>query len=336
MRQALLLAALAATAALLGAPAAQAQGSAPAAPAAVAPAAFFELRQVGQGVYAAIDLNGRAVGNAGVIIGRDAVAVVDSFINEDAARALLAEVRRLTPLPLRYLINTHHHIDHIGGNRVFAEAGAAVVAQRQVAGWLRSENERLLGGAAISPEWRARLSGLQAPQLLFDDRLVLDLGGGRRLQLQHLQGHTGGDTAIWVEDAGVLFMGDLMWRASVPNLIDAQLWRWIATLDALQSLPAATVVVPGHGSVAGLADLREFRAYLVELRRLAEAALQDKSLADAAQRERQVLEALTPRYGAWAFFKSLAAANVRDALAEVEHRKRVPEALPAPRPLPQP
>lgn len=292
----------------------------------------FELKPVGPGVYAAIDRGGQAGANAGFVIGSEAVAVIDSFFREDAARALLAEIRKLTPLPVRYVVNTHHHIDHVSGNRLLAEAGATVVAQRQVLDWMQAENLRLMGGERASEERRRQVAALKAPQLGYEQQLTLDLGG-RRLLLQHLAGHTGGDTAVWVADAQVLFLGDLMWRASVPNLIDARVQRWIPTLDALEALPAGTTVVPGHGELASLADLREFRDYLRALQAQVDAALARPG--DAADRQQQVLDALRPRYGQWAYFERLAPANVRDMLAEAEGRKRTPAPQPAPSlPLP--
>jgi glyoxylase-like metal-dependent hydrolase (beta-lactamase superfamily II) len=290
-----------------------------------AAAQSFELKSLGQGVYAAIDRQGKAGANAGFVIGGEAVAVIDSFYREDAARALLDEIRKLTPLPVRYVINTHHHIDHVSGNRLFAEAGATLVAQRQVLDWVQPENLRLLGGEQASDERRRLVAALKAPQLGYEQQMSLDLGG-RRILLQHLAGHTGGDTAVWVADAQVLFLGDLMWRASVPNLIDARVQRWIPTLDALDALPAATAVVPGHGEMANLADMRSFRDYLRDLQRHVDAALAQP--AEPAQRQQQVLEALRSRYGQWAYFERLAPANVRDMLAEAEGRKRTPEPMP--------
>lgn len=292
----------------------------------------FELKPLGPGVYAAIDRQGKAGANAGFVIGSEAVAVVDSFFREDAARALLAEIRKLTPLPIRYVINTHHHIDHVSGNRLFAEAGATLVAHRQVLDWLQPENLRLVGGDKASEARKRQVAELKAPQLGYEQQLSLDLGG-RRILLQHLAGHTGGDTAVWVADAQVLFLGDLMWRASVPNLIDARVQRWIPTLDALNTLPAGTAVVPGHGEMANLADMRNFRDYLRDLQTQVEAALAQPG--EAEQRQQQVLDVLRARYGQWAYFEGLARANVRDMFAEAQGRKRTPEPQPAPS-LPMP
>src|SRR5882757_10083471 len=94
----------------------------------------FALKPLGHGVYAAIDdAKGDAGANAGFVIGDDGVLVVDTFENEKAARALLAEIRKLTPLPIKFVVNTHYHLDHVAGNRVFRNVGAVIVAQVNVA-----------------------------------------------------------------------------------------------------------------------------------------------------------------------------------------------------------
>src|SRR5438445_10492628 len=93
----------------------------------------FTLKQIAPNVYAAIaNPTGSAGGNAGFVIGDDGVLVIDTFTTADAAQQLLAEVRRLTKLPIKFVVNTHYHLDHVGGNGVFADAGAVVLAQQNV------------------------------------------------------------------------------------------------------------------------------------------------------------------------------------------------------------
>jgi len=290
------------------------------------PAALpFKLEPLAPGVYAAIDQGGRAGANAGVIIGSEAIAIVDSFYRPEATRALLAEVRKLSPLPLRYLINTHHHIDHVAGNAQLVAAGALVIAHRNVQAWQHGENLRLLGGEEkASAAARELLATLPQPQLSYQQALELELGG-RKLLLRHYPGHTGGDTVVAVPDAQLLFTGDLFWRRSIPNLIDARSGDWIATLERLMRGRAQTRFVPGHGEVGDSADVQAFRAYLTTLRELAGQAWAQGLRGEEAQA--QVLKALTERFGDWAYFKGLAAANVRDALAEQAGSKRVPAPL---------
>src|ERR1700722_5888207 len=100
------------------------------------PAPFFTLHQLGQGVWAAISSpEGKAGSNAGFVIGSDGVLVVDTFEDPAAAEALLKEIRTKTQLPVRYVVNTHYHLDHVAGNGVYKDAGAVILAQANVRTW---------------------------------------------------------------------------------------------------------------------------------------------------------------------------------------------------------
>src|SRR5215831_10511493 len=110
------------------------------------------------------------------LIGADGVAVVDTFENEKAARALLSEIRKLTPLPVKFVINTHYHLDHVAGNRVFQDAGAVVIAHRNVRDWIHTENLKFFG-KNITPEQKAEVENLGLPNIDYDDALGIDLGG---------------------------------------------------------------------------------------------------------------------------------------------------------------
>ena len=117
------------------------------------PAALpFVLKQVGPGVYAAIDGPERkALANAGFVIGDDGVLVIDSLFTPEAAQSLVAEIRRITPKPIRYVVNTHYHADHTGGDQVLRDAGAIIIAHKNVQGWVRTNNINLFGDR-ITPE----------------------------------------------------------------------------------------------------------------------------------------------------------------------------------------
>jgi glyoxylase-like metal-dependent hydrolase (beta-lactamase superfamily II) len=115
----------------------------------------FTLKQVGPNVWAAISNSkspAAASANTGFVIGDDAVAVIDTTLNVDAngnfgtvpAQQLVAAIRRLTKLPVRFVINTHYHFDHTGANAVFVKAGAIAVAHHNVRGWITTDNLRIL------------------------------------------------------------------------------------------------------------------------------------------------------------------------------------------------
>ena len=153
------------------------------------------------------------------MIGDDGVLVIDTFQDPRPAKALLGEIRKLTPLPIRFVVNTHYHLDHVNGNDVFAAAGATIVAHRNVRAWMRTENIKMLD-PPVTPEKKARVASLTLPTVVHDSHLDLFLGA-RRINVRYYPGHTGGDSVVSIPDAHVVFCGDMLWKEHVPNLIDA-------------------------------------------------------------------------------------------------------------------
>jgi cyclase len=303
--------------------AAAALAFAAAAPVPAQPALPFVLKQVGPGVYAAIDgPEHKAGSNAGFVIGDDGVLVVDAFFNQPAARALVGEIHRLTPKPIRFLVNTHYHVDHTGGDQTLRDAGAVIIAHRNVRGWVRVNNVNLLGDR-ITPAMRAQIEALPLPDLTTDKDLTVWLGS-RKVVVRTVLGHTGGDLTVFVPDAKVLFTGDMLWRKIPPNLIDGSVRQWLATdADFERMADAAHVTfVPGHGDVATLGDVNDFRAYLIDLRRLVAEGRRAGLKGDAlAQSIAPKLRALHPD---WTISDRALAFEVRYMDAELAGTKKRP------------
>ena len=283
--------------------------------------ALFEIKSIGDGVYAAISPGeSKAGANAGFVIGQDGVAVIDTFEDPAAAKSLLEEIRKITKLPIRFVVNTHYHLDHVAGNAVFAEAGAVVVAHRNVQQWIHTEHLKFFG-AKITPDQKKMVESLVGPTVVYSDALDLYLGS-RHLALRFYPGHTGGDTVIEVPDAHVVFCGDLFWRKTLPNLIDASTDKWTATLEKLEAAAPDATFVPGHGDVGTVADVKDFRGYLEDLRSEVEKAkAAGKSGDDLVQ---AALPDLQAKYGTWAWFKYFAKSNIADTAKEITGEKKIP------------
>lgn len=287
----------------------------------------FTLKQLGPGVYAAIDGPERkALSNAGFVIGEDGVLVVDSLFTPEAAQALVAEIRRITPKPIRYVVNTHYHADHTGGDQVLRDAGAIIIAHKNVRAWVRTNNINLFGDR-ITPELKARVEALPLPDVTTDKDLTIWLGS-RKVVVRTVLGHTGGDLMVSVPDANVLFTGDMLWRKMAPNLIDGSVEEWSASAGAFANTPnaAGARFVPGHGDVADVKDVTEFQAYLLDLRRMVgegrKAGLKDEVLVQA------VAPKLRSAYPDWTISDRSITAEVRymnDELAGAKKRP-VPQA----------
>jgi glyoxylase-like metal-dependent hydrolase (beta-lactamase superfamily II) len=283
--------------------------------------ADFSLQQVGNGVWAAISSDtGKAGANAGFVIGDDGVAVIDTFEDPRPAADLLAEIRKITKQPIRFVINTHYHLDHVNGNDVFAAAGATIVAQRNMRAWVRTENLKFLGPDP-KPESKARVQSLTLPNVVYDTRVDLYLGT-RRIEVRYYPGHTGGDSVISVPDARVVFGGDLLWKDHVPNLIDATTVAWAKTLDAMPADYGASTWIPGHGGVATDSDVRAFRQYLVDLGAAVRNGQAEGKSGDALVQA--ILPGLRASYGKWGFFEDFAKANILQTAQEFSGTKKVP------------
>jgi cyclase len=291
----------------------------------------FQLKLIGPNIWAAVDdAKGDAGANAGFVIGDSGVVVIDTFENEAAAKALLAEIRKLTHLPVKFVVNTHYHLDHVAGNRVFSNAGAVIVAHDNIRGWINTENLKFFGDK-IKPEEKILVEQLLGPEVAYESAVTLYLGA-RRIRVQFLAGHTGGDSVVSVPDAGVVFCGDLFWRKTLPNLIDATTSDWIKTLSTLAVFPAqpahdstevaSAIFVPGHGDVGTADDVLDFQKYLEYLRTTVQKPVDNGKAGDDLVNA--VLPELTRTYGSWDFFKDFSRSNILDVAAELRGTKRTP------------
>lgn len=286
----------------------------------------FTLVTTGPGVYAAVAKEGSraSLGNAGFVIGSSGVLVVDTFASPAAAEELGAEIRRLTAAPVRWVVNTHYHLDHIGGNAVFARRGAALVAHENVRAWARTENLRWR--KEITPKEKTMLAALVLPDVTYTSGISIWLGD-RRVDVLERPGHTGGDSVVLVRDADVLFAGDLFWKGTVPNLVDASTEAWVKTLDGFLREFPATTFVPGHGDVGKALDVRFFRDYLSGLRLSVARGIED------GQSGQALVESLLPRhrerYGSWKWFGQFAEKNIASVEEELKGTKAYPSAPPS-------
>lgn len=190
--------------------------------------------------------NAGDIANLGIVVGHDAVAVIDTGGSVAVGKALLAAVRGVTALPLRYVINTHEHPDHVFGNAALAGPGVTFVGHHNLPASLRAHGpfylhsfRPALGDAAIG---QVRLI---PPALLVDGSKELDLGGRKLLLTAWPPAHSDCDLTVLDEQAHFLFAGDLVFLDHVP-VIDGSLNGWLSLLPRLAALPADRVL-PGHG-----------------------------------------------------------------------------------------
>lgn len=253
------------------------------------------------------------VGNSGFIVGRDAVAVVDTGGSRAAGERLKAAVAARTSLPIRYVVNTHVHPDHLLGNAAFAGEGVTFIGHRNLPQALAERaqsylaaTERLIGAAA---------EGTRAipPDETVADVRTLDLGG-RLLRLEAWPtAHTATDLTVLDEATGTWFVGDIVFLGHVPAL-DGKALGWIALLEEMQRRPAARIV-PGHGPAAAPwpAAAEPTLRYLNRL--VADVRARMRSGETMAETAR---DAGNAEAGAWSLFDDFNARNATAAYHELE------------------
>jgi glyoxylase-like metal-dependent hydrolase (beta-lactamase superfamily II) len=241
----------------------------------------FTVTQVRAGVYFATGRAGRLVGANSVFVVTDRdVVVVDDHITPAAARALIGEVRRVTTLPIRYVVNTHFHYDHTNGNSAFGPeveilshpatrarllASGQESIRQQLAGipntlaTLRARRDSAAGDSARAllerqiASWdelerEYRQLSVVLPTLTVDSSLALHRGGGQEIRVFYVgRGHTAGDVVVHLPREGLLLTGDMLTNtAGPPFMVDGYPGEWGATLRRLAQLDFATTL-PGHG-----------------------------------------------------------------------------------------
>lgn len=217
--------------------------------------------------------------NAGFVVTREGVVVFDTLGSPSLAQAMLQRIREVTSAPIKRVIVSHYHADHYYGIQVFKDAGAEI--------WAHEGARHTVG----SEDWRLRLQQREAllgtwindqtqrfptPDLWLSGDTDFELGG-LHFKIRHVgPAHAPEDLVMYVEEEGVLFVGDLVFKGRVPFVGDADSRRWLKALDTLIAFQPK-ILVPGHGGASDdpVGDLTLTRDYLRYLRQVMGEAVEE-------------------------------------------------------------
>jgi glyoxylase-like metal-dependent hydrolase (beta-lactamase superfamily II) len=203
-------------------------------------------------------------GNIAVSSGEDGVFIIDDQI-KPLTDQLLAAIRKISDQPIRFVINTHYHGDHVGGNETLGSSGSVIIAHDNIRERMTTDQFSHFFGET-TPAWPKE----SLPVVTFSDQVTLHFNG-ESVEVRHVpRGHTDGDSIVYFPDSNVLHMGDIMFNGLYP-FIDLDggggIQGMIAGVESgMELADGETRVIPGHGPLTDLAGLREYHAFLTRAR----------------------------------------------------------------------
>ncbi len=227
-----------------------------------------KLTRLADNVYAFIgtedySANNSFGANAGVIIGDNSVLVIDTQISSQRAQEFIQAIREVTDKPVRYVLNTHFHSDHSFGNADFSTLGATIISHQMADVYMKKWSQKILdnGWTGLTAD-QAQGTRIVYPDMTFQDKLVIDLGGIKPEIVFHTHSHTQGSAFVHLPEQKIVFAGDVLFNDYHPNMGASDVAGWVKTLDLISSLNANTIV-PGHGELSVNQDLTDLRSYLL-------------------------------------------------------------------------
>jgi cyclase len=210
------------------------------------------VTQLGKDLYSYISDNDSSA-NSTFLIGDKGIFVVDTGLNSVEGTKLLTAIRRVSDLPVQYIVNTHYHPDHQGGNAVVGPNAIVISTDFTRERTLSLMNRQEMSGFHFRPA-----------DLTFQQRITVHLGGYSIEIFFPGKAHTSGDALVYFPEQKAIAMGDLFLNRSCPAMDDGSAENWIRALDQVLALPIDKVV-PGHFELGTRSDLQRFRDYLNDL-----------------------------------------------------------------------
>jgi len=232
-------------------------------------AADTGLTRIAENVYSYVAVKNPSASNsfgsnAGIIIGRDGVVVVDTLMTAKEAKRFIRDIRAVTGKPIKYVVDTHYHLDHALGNAEFTRLGAVIISHENDRANLVKTGEETLkrhGEYGISKEDIAGTE-IALPNLTYDTKMTIELGDRKVILMHPGAAHTNGDTLVYLPDKKILFSGDVLFTNFHPFLAEGDLVSWGKVLDSILAMDVEKII-PGHGPLSTKKDVEDMKKYLI-------------------------------------------------------------------------
>ena len=239
----------------------------------------FKATELGAGLYMLEGQGGFTGGNLGLSVGEDGVVLIDDGVAPLASK-MLAAVTDITGEPVDFVVNTHVHGDHIGGNATLHESGATIIGHENT-------RRRLVEDDAVSADGSAPAPESMLPEITFSQSMTFHLNGHEAFVFHVARAHTDGDAVIYFRAADVFHAGDVLFNGLFPYIdlgSGGSVAGYIDAQDDILSLAGPdSRIVPGHGPLADKSDLQAARDMLVDARNRV------KALVDAGKQEDDIV-----------------------------------------------
>jgi cyclase len=202
--------------------------------------------------------------NSGVIIGKDGIVVIDTLISAKEAQRLIKDIRAISDKPIKYVVNTHYHLDHTFGNSEFEKLGAIIISHTIDKESLVKQGEVALKNFKMWGLTAEDIEGTKIayPTLTFNGTMVIDLGDQKIELIYKGASHTKGSILVYLADKKVLFTGDILFTNYHPYLADGDFKSWTKVLDEIQKMDTVAII-PGHGPVSTKKDVADMKKYII-------------------------------------------------------------------------
>lgn len=288
----------------------------------------FYIERLVKGVYAAIASDeGTAICNAGIIDVGEFVVIFDTFLTPNAALDLKKVAMQLTDKPIKFLINSHYHNDHIRGNQVFYPSANIIASKKcqelietkgiEEINWDNENAEKQL--KALEKQIREETNSIKRKELeiwviyyrgiiesLSELKIILpNLCFGKKLTIRGEQrtlevinteeSHTESDSILYVREDQILFTGDLVFVQCHPVLVDGNPDKWLSTLEYLKTFKIKTLI-PGHGPIGTKKDINLLSQYIITLKKIAKEYMKVEK-----QYKDRIINEIPPPFDMWRF-----------------------------------